>query len=121
MCMTFTRCALVLGWVACSAPSSPAHYCQLSALTPQERAHLGELSTTLASAVNARHELDDGYSFELGNVTVIGEWLDDVHRCCPTLDVALVAAPRGPFVLHITGIDAKPFIRGEFARLFGTT
>jgi hypothetical protein len=119
--MILTRLAFVLGCAACSSPS-PTHYCQLSALTPQERTHLTELATTLASAVTARHELDNGYSFELGTVTVIGEWLDDVHRCCPTLDFELVAsAHQTAMVLRITGFDAKPFIRGEFARLFAAT
>jgi hypothetical protein len=119
--MTFARFAFVLGCAACSSTPSPSvsHYCQLSALTADERTHLTQLAIALAAGVTARHELDNGYSFELGNVRAIGEWLDDVHRCCPTLDFELVASAHKSIVLRITGIDAKPFIRGEFARLFG--
>jgi hypothetical protein len=120
--MTFARFAFVLGCAACSStpPPSVSHYCQLSALTADERTHLTQLAITLAAGIAARHELDDGYSFDFpGTVAIAGEWLDDVRRCCPTLDFELsVSAHQGPAVLRITGAGAKPFIRSEFARLF---
>jgi hypothetical protein len=93
----------------------------MSVFSPEERARLTQLAIMLAAGVTARHELDNGYTFEFpGTVKAAGEWLDDVRRCCPTVDFDLaLSSHQGPAVLRITGPEAKPFIREEFARLFG--
>lgn len=103
-----------------AATPPTGHYCNLAVFTPEEHARHQALVPKLAAAVTARHELDNGYSFDFpGTVKEAGEWLDGVRRCCPTVDFDLVAsAHQGPAVLRITGVDAKPFIREEFGRLF---
>ena len=49
MGMTLARFAFVLLCAACSGTTPTSHYCQLSALTPDERAHLTQLSITLST------------------------------------------------------------------------
>jgi len=115
---------------ATSASAAPAaapaatpptgHYCNLAVFTPAERARLKELGGKMHDAITAIHELDNGFSFELpGTMKETGEWVDGERRCCSTLDYNVtIAAHTGPVVVRITGVDAKPFIREEFGRLF---
>ena len=93
------------------------HYCHVGALTPPEWQHLKELVPRIVAATFAHDELADGYAFRIhGTFKELGEWLDSVRRCCPSLAYHLDLAPElGDATLRIVGDnDAKAFIREEF-------
>jgi hypothetical protein len=127
--MTIHRLA-ILAFAACNSsaatPPAPAatvasgHYCNMSVFTADGLARHKVLAAQFHEVVAANHELADGYSFDFpGTFEGAGEWLDGVRRCCPTVDFKLaVASHIGPATLQVTGVDAKPFIHEEFARLF---
>jgi hypothetical protein len=115
---------------ACRADADPpapppvqptGHYCDMTALTPDERAHLeGELVPQMVAATRDRTELADGWSFHIdGKFRELGALLDHVRRCCPTIAFAVEFPPHQTVAtLRITGPrDAKPFIREEFAKI----
>jgi hypothetical protein len=102
--------------------SAAGHYCDLGVFTKQEHARHRELVAKFKTLVRATHELPDGYSFDFpGAFKEAGEWLDGTRRCCPTLKFALEFSPQtGAATLRATfDAAAKPFIREEFAQLFG--
>jgi hypothetical protein len=101
-----------------AAPTKVAgHYCHVGALTPAEWQHLKGLVPGLVAATVAHDELPDGYAFRIhGTFKELGEWLDAVRRCCPSIAYHLDLAPElGDATLRIVGDnDAKAFIREEF-------
>ena len=94
------------------------HYCHVKALTQAEWKHLEkDLVPRLVAATFARDELPDGFAFRVhGTFKELGEWLDVVRRCCPSLTYQLDLTPElGDVTLRIVGNnDAKTFIREEF-------
>jgi hypothetical protein len=93
------------------------HYCHVGALTKDEWARLKELVPRLVAATFGREELPDGYAFHVhGSFKELGEWLDAVRRCCPSISYHLDLTPDlGDATLRIVGAnDAKAFIREEF-------
>jgi hypothetical protein len=119
--------AIACWCAACSASAAdPAegpstHFCNLKVFTEASGKRHVELTAKVVAAVRERRELDAGYEFVFpGELAELGEWLDGDRRCCPTLHYDLELTPmQGPARLRITGNQAKPFIREEFARLFG--
>ena len=128
--MTVTSYVASVAVLACACTSEPAaiaadppaatvagHYCHVGALTKDEWARLKALVPQLVAATFAREELPDGYAFKVhGSFKELGEWLDAVRRCCPSISYHLDLAPDlGDATLRIVGTnDAKAFIREEF-------
>jgi hypothetical protein len=109
--------------VAVADPPAPptkvvGHYCHVAALTPAEWKHLEkDMVPRLVAATFAHEELPDGYAFRVhGTFKELGEWLDSVRRCCPSISYHLDLSPDlGDATLRIVGDkDAKSFIREEF-------
>lgn len=93
--------------------------CDMSALTPAQRAEHGDVMRGLFGAVSAVHAVEDGYRFVLSadDVTLerTGRFIALERRCCPfftfRLDVPADAEPA----LEISGpTGVQPFIRAEF-------
>lgn len=122
MKLALTTLCLVLS-AFLSEPAGPevrAH-CNLDALTSAEKARDKQLVPLLASALQERSELPDGYAYRFDpRVTKeLGEWLAIVSKCCQPLsyDVSLQPQPGGSLSVRITGHEAKEFIALEFAPL----
>jgi hypothetical protein len=102
-------------------PEANGHYCNLSVFTTAELERLKTLADKAARDVSARKDLDNGYAFQFsGELKEIGEWIDEVRRCCPTLRYEVTyEAHQGPVEIKVTGDDgARTFIHEEFRRLF---
>ena len=103
---------------------STRYYCRLNALNKTEWARLHALAAEVSRARTESKELADGYAFRLRNeqltLAELGEWTSYVHRCCPFLDYQIAAQKDDALWLTIKGGEAaKPFIRAEYAQLFG--
>jgi hypothetical protein len=101
--------------------------CDPNAVTAEEQAHwVNTILPGLYKAVEAIHELPDGYAFRLpvsaDILKLVAEDLNMERRCCPFLRYTLELEPNhGPFWLRFTGGEgAKEFLRMNFAstRLF---
>jgi hypothetical protein len=94
--------------------------CDLTTMSPEQRARHGALARALRPAVIEFEELPDGYAarfpMEAATVLQLAEFLTLERLCCPVFTLALeVEREGGPLRLRITGRDGvKPFIRAEF-------
>jgi len=81
--------------------------CNLSALTPTERARSLELLRELRAATVERVELPDGYAFRYAaaaSLARIGEWIALERQCCPFFHFQLdVAGDTDAVWLRLTG------------------
>jgi hypothetical protein len=120
--LALTTLCLVLSALSTdpAGPEVRAH-CNLGALTSAERARDKQIVPVLASALQERSELPDGYAyrFEPRVMKELGEWLAIVAKCCQPLsyELSLQPQPGGSLVVRITGREAKEFIALEFAPL----
>jgi hypothetical protein len=99
-------------------------FCDLGALTIQQRQRHGELAKRLRPLVVEFEELPNGYAVKLRSVqlvkTDIEEFMTLESLCCPffTLSLENEIRPENEeqtYVLNITGRgDIKSFIREEF-------
>jgi len=95
-------------------------YCNVKALTPEERAHLKELSEKLKAARKEIVETATGYEFQFSpkNVSLaeLAEWVSMESKCCPFFDFHIDLEGEGSLLcLRLTGEeDVKAFIRAEF-------
>lgn len=95
-------------------------YCNLKALSPEERQRHHELTMKLAEARLDTKELADGYAFRLGgemvSVAELAEWVTAERKCCPFFDFEIEAErDGGPLWLKLRGRDGvKAFIQSEF-------
>jgi hypothetical protein len=94
------------------------YYCDLAALTPEQRASHVELSTRLfGSLIQETRELPDGYAyrFDGSQYSLLADFIASERRCCPFFAFKLDLSPfAGPVWLHLTAQgDVKPFIREE--------
>ena len=91
--------------------------CGLTAMTPAQRQHYGEIKTRLRSAVQEVKELPNGYAFRYAAdpalLMAAAEFITLESRCCPFFHFVLEIPPHGgPLWLRITGPqDAKPFLK----------
>lgn len=102
---------------------SSSYFCDLDALTPQQRRRHGELARQLRPLVAEFRELTDGYAAELRSPhdveATIEEFVTLERLCCPFFELVLDSENRSEaeriYILSITGPgDIKPFIRAEF-------
>jgi hypothetical protein len=135
-----TGVALVLAAVAMNAAAGPAaksftitvygekqqmttqskFYCDIKALTPEERARHKQLGDKLKAARKAIVETPKGYEFQYSpaDVTVgeVAEWVVAESKCCPFFDFHIDLENEGKLIcLRLTGEEGiKEFIQGEF-------
>ncbi|MPY87502.1 MAG: hypothetical protein GEU99_06240 [Luteitalea sp.] len=94
--------------------------CNIDALTPSERAAYKQISARVLGAIVNRHEIADGYLFEVDRdrlpITDLATWVAFERRCCSFFDFRLdVHRENGPVTLRLTGPDGvKSFIEAEF-------
>jgi hypothetical protein len=95
-------------------------YCNLKALSPDERLRHHALTLKLAGAKVETKELADGIAYRLadGSVSIaeLGEWVTAERKCCPFFDFEIEAErDGGPLWLKLRGREGvKAFIHAEF-------
>jgi len=103
-----------------SAMKETGFYCNLNALSGEERKQYAVLSRQLLAAGLEVSELPNGYAFRLAAEKVslpdVALWMSLERKCCPFFDFQLdVSRDNGPIWLRITGREGvKEFIRSEF-------
>jgi len=106
-----------------SAKTESPFYCNIKALTLEERHRHKEIGEKLNAARVEAKELADGYALRLrpGMISLVelADWVDAERKCCPFLGLAIEAErENGPTWLKITGREGvKQFIRMEFKDL----
>jgi hypothetical protein len=98
--------------------------CDLTALTPQQRDRLSELSRRVLSRVDHVHELDDGYALQIADasddlVVELAEFVALDRHCCAYMRHAVVCeAGPGATRLVLTGPPgARDAIAADVGRL----
>lgn len=95
-------------------------YCNIKALTPEERVHHKQLSEKLMAARKAIVETDRGYEFQFGpqdaTLAELADWVVNESKCCPFFDFHIDLENEGKLIcLRLTGEEGiKQFIRAEF-------
>ena len=95
-------------------------YCNVKALSPNERARHKELTEKLLAARNETIETEKGYEFQYSpdkvSIAEVGEWVVAESKCCPFFDFHIDLEKQGKLdCLGLTGSDGvKAFIRSEF-------
>jgi len=93
--------------------------CDLSALSPDQRARLREVRSQLRPIVREVRDLPDGYAFLLsapeGSLVRVAEFIELERRCCPFFKFELeVQEEGGAAWLRLTGrTGVKQFIAAE--------
>ena len=96
-------------------------YCNLKALTPEERTHLRQLGDKLKATRTKVVEMGNGYEFQFSpkDVTLaeLTDWVGMESKCCSFFDFHIDLENEGTLLcLRLTGEDGiKQFIRHEFA------
>ena len=97
------------------------YYCNMEALTPQQRLRHRELAILLRPLVSEFRELDDGFSAVIHSTNDLGLYIEEFmaleQLCCPFFNLSYdkITESKAGAVLTITGPgDIKPFIRSEF-------
>ena len=102
------------------AESRAKFYCNISALTPAERARHTLLTAKLMGARREIVETPKGYEFQFSpsDVTLaeLAEWVAREAKCCPFFDFHIDLENEGRLLcLRLTGEEGiKAFIRSEF-------
>lgn len=97
----------------------PPIACDLSALSPDQRARLREVRSQLRPMVREVRDLPDGYAFLLsapeGSLVRVAEFIELERRCCPFFKFELEAQEEGGAAcLRLTGrMGVKQFIATE--------
>ena len=95
-------------------------YCNIKALTPEERARHKQLSEKLMAARKEIVETEKGYEFQYSPADVslaeLAEWVRAESKCCPFFDFHIDVEREGKLLcLRLTGEEGiKAFIRVEF-------
>jgi hypothetical protein len=89
-------------------PQDPPLACNPGAFSAEERAKWQELGTRFIHAPRARHELPNGYAFELDRTPEtlrdLGQFVEFESRCCPFVDFTVRVPAGGRTVsLELTG------------------
>jgi hypothetical protein len=98
-------------------------FCNLGALSVNERSQHEQLSRRIARAVRTIRELESGYECDLdaSDLTLIdlATWAELERRCCPFIDFGLEwFAERHMLTLRLSGGDGiKAFLRAEISAL----
>lgn len=100
-------------------------YCDMTALSPEERsAHQEHITQLFSSLVRETRELADGfaYRFDGEHYPLLATFIRDERKCCPFLSFRLEVAPEhGPIWLQLTAPgEVKPFLMEELGH-YGAT
>lgn len=102
------------------ATTQSKFYCNIKALTPEERTHHMQLTEKLLAARKEILETAKGYDFQFSPKSVsLAEMADFVaaeSKCCPFFDFHIDLEAEGSLLcLRLTGEEGiKAFIRAEF-------
>jgi hypothetical protein len=102
------------------ATTQSKFYCNIKALTPDERAHHKQLSDKLTAARKEIVEMEKGYEFQYSPADIslaeLAEWVSAESKCCPFFDFHIDLEREGKLLcLRLTGEEGiKAFIRAEF-------
>lgn len=94
-------------------------YCNIKALSVEERARHKELGEKMAAARTATVETTKGYEFQYDpnkiSVGEVAEWVVAESKCCSFFDFHIDLEEQGKLIcLRLTGSDGvKAFIRSE--------
>ena len=103
------------------ATTQSKFYCNIKALTPEERARHKQLGEKMNVARKEIVETANGYEFQYSPTGVslaeLAEWVAAESKCCPFFDFHIDVEREGKLLcLRLTGEQGiKTFIRGEFA------
>ena len=103
------------------ATTQSKFYCNLKALTPEERTHLKQLGNKLKATRTKVVEMGNGYEFQFSpkDVTLaeLTDWVRMESKCCSFFDFHIDLENKGALLcLRLTGEEGvKQFIRNEFA------
>jgi len=95
-------------------------FCNIKALTPEERAHHKVLTEKLMKVRKDIVEMANGYDFQYGpgdvSLEELVDWVKAEAKCCPFFDFHIDVEHEGKlFCLRLTGEEGvKAFIRNEF-------
>ena len=95
-------------------------YCNIKALTAEERVHHKQLSEKLMAARKETVEIEKGYEFQFSpkdvSLAELAEWAVAESKCCAFFDFHLDLENEGKLLcLRLTGEEGiKAFIRSEF-------
>jgi hypothetical protein len=95
-------------------------YCNIKALTPEERARHKQLTDKLLAARKETAEFEKGYEFQFSpkdvSLAELAEWAVAESKCCAFFDFHLDLKNEGNLLcLRLTGEEGiKAFIRSEF-------
>jgi hypothetical protein len=95
-------------------------YCNIKALTPDERARHKQLGEKLTAARKEIVETDKGYEFQYSPADIslaeLAQWVAAESKCCPFFDFHLDVERQGTLLcLRLTGEEGiKAFIQAEF-------
>jgi hypothetical protein len=101
------------------AATQSKFYCNIKALTPEERARHKQLSEKLNAQRNKIVEMDKGYEFQYSPADIslaeLAEWVGAESKCCPFFDFHIDVEREGKLLcLRLTGEEGiKAFIRAE--------
>jgi hypothetical protein len=103
-----------------ATPVQGKFYCNIKALTPEERARHKQLGEKLMAARKEIVEIGKGYEFQFSPADVslaeLAEWVKAESKCCPFFDFHIDLEREGELAcLRLTGEEGiKSFIRAEF-------
>ena len=101
------------------ATTQSKFYCNIKALTPEERARHKQLGEKLMAARKETVETEKGYEFQYSPADVslaeLADWVAAESKCCPFFDFHIDLEREGKLVcLRLTGEEGiKAFIRAE--------
>ena len=102
------------------ATTQSKFYCNIKALTPDERARHKQLGEKLTAARKEIVETDKGYEFQYSPADIslaeLAQWVAAESKCCPFFDFHLDVERQGTLLcLRLTGEEGiKAFIQAEF-------
>jgi hypothetical protein len=106
--------------------SSPTpFFCDMTALSSEQRARHHELAVLLQASLVAIGELSDGYEFEFplspATYAALAEVTPLEHACCPFFDISIrIESERNKLFWRLTGRKGiKIFIRAKLGAWFG--
>jgi len=102
------------------ATTQSKFYCNIKALTPEERARHKQLSEKLNAQRKEIVETEKGYEFQYSPADIslaeLAEWVGAESKCCPFFDFHMDLEHEGKLLcLRLEGEEGiKAFIRAEF-------
>ena len=95
-------------------------YCNIKALTPEERERHHALTQKLIASRSATVETEKGYELQYSaekiSVAELAQWVVTESKCCPFFDFHIDLEEQGKLIcLRLTGSEGvKAFIKSEF-------